>query len=232
MAIRPRMPGFAPLPPAPRAFRGNLVVDGAIFPVKRTKSATKRTSDRVAMRDTRGRALHSLLRDIADLRPSPRADGTYINTDNRISLAAGRTLSKTTLFWVLHFGGWFGFGTFVSAFRVAQWGALPALLDNEPWVALGFTFALALRSLFRRGRTAGWSYTSLGILALTSCLVVAVVWYVTALALERAILAGLVQLPGLGGTFGALATEVARQPWWLPFGHWMMYTFILLTWSS
>jgi two-component system sensor histidine kinase AlgZ len=173
-----------------------------------------------------------LLRDIADLRPSPRADGTYINTDNRISLAAGRTLSKTTLFWVLHFGGWFGFGTFVSAFRVAQWGALPALLDNEPWVALGFTFALALRSLFRRGRTAGWSYTSLGILALTSCLVVAVVWYVTALALERAILAGLVQLPGLGGTFGALATEVARQPWWLPFGHWMMYTFILLTWSS
>jgi signal transduction histidine kinase len=133
---------------------------------------------------------------------------------------------------VLHCGGWFGFGTFVAAFRVAQRGALPALLDNEPWVAFGFTFALALRSLFRRGRTAGWSYTSLGILALTSCLLVAVVWYVIALAAERAALAGLVQLLGLGSIFGDLAIETARQPWLLPFGHWMMYTFILLTWSS
>jgi hypothetical protein len=93
-------------------------VHWATFQLKRTKIATNRTNKPVRMRDTRGRALHSLFRDIADLRPRrPRADGTYINTANPISPASGRTLSKATLFNVLHWGGWLALGA--MPFRTA-----------------------------------------------------------------------------------------------------------------
>src|SRR5215469_16740581 len=91
MVIRPLTPAFAPLPPALRGSWRNLAVDRwATLSVKRTKSAAKRTSDPLEVRDTRGRALHSSLRDMADLRPCrPRAGTTYIDTNNRISLASG-----------------------------------------------------------------------------------------------------------------------------------------------
>ena len=218
----------APLPPG-----GNLVVDWTIFPMKRTKSAPKRTRSQVEMHDTRGRALHSFFRDIADLRPScPRADGTYINTDNPISLASGRTLSKATLFRVLHCGGWVGFGTFVWAFQFAHFGAFGSALDNVLWVGCGSTLALALRSLFRRGRSAGLPYTSLAILALTACLLVAVIWYEVYLALLRASVTWLAQSRDFGALFTTMATETAKLTWWIAFGYWMMFTFILLTWSS
>src|SRR5580704_6405705 len=116
MPMRPLTFAFAPLPPAPRASWRSLVVHWATLQVKWTKGATKRTGNLVEMPDTLSRAIHSFLRDIADLRPCRlRADGTHINTDNRISLASGRTLSKATLFRVLHFGGWISFGTFVWA---------------------------------------------------------------------------------------------------------------------
>jgi signal transduction histidine kinase len=105
-------------------------------------------------------------------------------------------------------------------------------LDNLLWVGSGAALALALRSLFRRGRSAGLSYASLGVLALTSCLLVAVIWYEIDLALQRASLAGLMQLPGLAAIFRDLATDTASYSWMIPFGHWMMYTFTLLTWSS
>ena len=128
MAMR-RLPlAFATARPAARP-SGRMVVDWAILPMKRTKSATKRISDPVEMRDTRG-ALHSFLSDIVDLCPCrPRADGTYINTDNRISLASGRALSKATLFWVLHLGGWIAFGTFVWALNIADIGPFPSAVE-------------------------------------------------------------------------------------------------------
>ena len=234
MEISPPTLAFGPLPPAPRASRRNLVVEGAIFPVKRIESATKRTSDPAEMRDTRGRALHSLCRDIADLRPCrPRADGTYINTDNSITLASGRTLSKATLFRVLHLGGWISFGTFVWAFNIADTGPFPAATEFLLWVACGFTLTLGFRSVFRRARSAGWSYTSLGMLALMLSVLAAPIWYVVDLTLLRAILTGPVQMLGLGAMFAREASEVAAHPrWWPPVGHWLMFTSMLLTWSS
>jgi two-component system LytT family sensor kinase len=233
MAIRPRTLAFAPLPPAARASRGNLVVDWAILPAKRTKSAAKRTDNRSGMRDTRGRTLDSLLRDITDLRPChPRADGTYINTDNSITLASGRTLSKAMLFRMLHCGGWLGFGAFVWALNISDIGAVPAALEEFVWVTGGSALTLGLRAVFRRARAAGWSYTSLGMLALTLSILAAPLWYVIYLALLRAGLAGVAHWPGFTAMFAREARETAPLPWWIPLGYFNMFTSILLTWSS
>jgi two-component system, LytTR family, sensor kinase len=175
-----------------------------------------------------------LLRDIAELGPHRRfADGTHISMDNRISLASGRTLSKATLFWGLHLGGWVGFGTFVWALNVAGIGPFPAALEELIWVACGFTLTLGLRRVFRCGRLAGWSYTSLGMLAVTLSVLAAPIWYVMDMPLLRASLAGVGHWPDLSAMFAREARETAMQPrWWLSIGHWMMFTSLLLTWSS
>ena len=224
---------FAPLSPAPGASCSELVRDvRTTFAVKRTKSATKRTSDPVEMRVSRGRALHSVFRDMADLRPCrSRADTTYIDTNNRISLASGRTLSKATLFRVLHVGGWLVFGTFVWALNSADVGPFPAALDEVIWLSGGVALTLGLRVVFRRARSAGWSYTSLGMLAATLSVLAAPIWYGVAHQVMRASLTG-VQALGLGAMFARAASESGAQGWWIPVGHWMMYTSLLLTWSS
>jgi len=233
MAIRPLTLAFAPLAAASPSFWRNPAVDWATFTVKRTKSATKRTSNPLRIGDTRDCALGFLSRDIADLRPCrPRADGTYMNTDNSIVLASGRTLSKATLFWMLHCGAWFGFGAFILALNIADIGLFPAMLDEFVWVAGGFTLTLGLRRVFRHARAAGWSYTSLGLLALTLSMSVAPVWYALYLALLREGLAGVAHWPGLHAMFAHEASETARLPWWIPLGYWNMFTSILLTWSS
>jgi two-component system, LytTR family, sensor kinase len=234
MAIRPLTFAFAPLPAAPRGSWQNLIVDWATRQVKRTKSATKRTNNPVEMRDTRGRALHSFLRDIADLRPCrPRADGTYINTDTSITLASGRTLSKATLFRVLQLGGWIGFGTFVWAVNIADIGPFPSALEQLLWVGCGFALTLGLRRVLRHGRSAGWSYTSLGMVAATLSVLAAPLWYVVFLTLLRASVTGPVQVLGLGAMFAHEASEVAAHPrWWPPIGYWIYFTSLLLTWSS
>src|SRR5262245_27274266 len=81
-AIHPLTLALAALPPALRGSWRNLPVNRwASLPAKRTKGATKRTSDPVEMRDTEGRALHSISRDMACLRPRRlRADTTFIDT--------------------------------------------------------------------------------------------------------------------------------------------------------
>src|SRR6516165_8924763 len=132
VAIPPLTLACAPRPLAARASRHNRVGDWWVtFAVKRTKSATKRTSDPVEMRVSRGRALHSLIRDMASLRPCrPHADTTYIDTNNRISLASGRTLSKATLFRLLHLGGWIGLGIFVGALNSSDIWPLPSGMSS------------------------------------------------------------------------------------------------------
>src|SRR5215831_10100818 len=138
--------------------------------MKRTESATERTSQPVEVCDARSRALYSFISDIAGLRPSSyRAHGTYISTDDRTSLPSGQTLSKAALFRVrlLHLGGWIGFGFFVWALRSTQVGLAPAALEAVIWLSGGVAVTLGLREVFRRSRLAGWSFTSLVILAAT-----------------------------------------------------------------
>src|SRR5215468_840334 len=173
--------------------------------------------------------------DIAGSRPfCSRGDGTYIDTNNRISLASGRTLSKAALFRVrlLHLGGWVGFGFFVWALRSTQVGPVPAALEAVIWLSGGVALTFGLREVFRRSRLAGWSFTSLVILAATLSILAAPIWYVVAHTLALASLDGM-QALGLGPMFARFASDVtAESRWWIPLGNWMTYTSVLLTWSS
>jgi len=215
--------------------RAEGVVDWPILPLKRTKSATKRTRDPVELRDTRNRALYSFMSDIAGLRPSSsRADGTYISTDNRISLPSGQTVSRAALFRIrlLHLGGWIGFGFFVWLLRSEQVGPVPAAIGAVIWLSGGVALTLGLREVFRRCRLAGWSFTSLVILAAILSILAAPLWYAVVHTLVLTNLAGM-QALGFGAMFARLASDVtAESRWWIPLGNWMTYTSVLLTWSS
>jgi signal transduction histidine kinase len=203
------------LPQALRASWRYLVVNWATVTMKRTESATKRTSRPVG--------------------PScSRADGTYISTDNRISLPSGQTRSRAAPFRVrlLHLGGWIGFGFFVWALRSTEVGPVPAALGAVIWLSGGFALTLGLREVFRRSRLAGWSFTSLVILAATLSILAAPIWYLVVHTLVRASLTGM-QALGLGAMFARLISDVtAESRWWIPLGNWMTYTSVLLTWSS
>jgi signal transduction histidine kinase len=203
--------------------------------MKRTKSATKRTSNPVEVRNTRNRALDSLSRDMADLRPCrPRTDTTFISTHNRISLPSGQTLSKAALFRVrlLYLGGWIGFGFFVWRLRSAEVGPVPAAMGAVIWLSGGIALTLGLREVFRRSRSAGWSFTSLVILAAALSILAAPIWYLVVHTLVLASLTGM-QALGLGATFARMVSDVtAESRWWIPLANWMTYTSVLLTWSS
>jgi two-component system, LytTR family, sensor kinase len=213
---------------------GSSVAVDAI-PVKRTKSATKRTGKPGEMRDARSRALYSFISDIAGVRPlCSRADGTYISTNNRMSLPSGPTVSKAALFRVrlLHLGGWIGFGFFVWALRSTEVGSVPAALEAVIWLSGGVALTLGLREIFRRSRSAGWSFTSLVALAAASSILAAPIWYVVVHTLVLASLAGM-QALGLDAMFARLVSDVtAESRWWIPLSNWMTYTSVLLTWSS
>ena len=210
------------------------VVRQAALPTKRTKSATERTRGPSEARDSWDRALDSLLRDTAGARACrPRGEQTPINTDNRISLASGRTLSKATLFWVLHLGGWIAFGTFVWALNIADTGPIPAAVEFLTWIVCGLTLTLGFRKVFLHFCAAGWPYPALIALAATLSLVGGPIWYVVDLTLLRGILAGPVHGLGLGAMFAREVSEVATHPrWWPPISHWIMFTSVLSTWCS
>jgi signal transduction histidine kinase len=100
------------------------------------------------------------------------------------------------------------------------------------WLSLGVALTLGLRKVFRRARSAGWSFTSLVILAATLSILVAPIWYAVVHTLVLASLSG-VQALGLGAMFARLASDVtAESRWWIPLGNWMTYTSVLLTWSA
>jgi Histidine kinase len=163
----------------------------------------------------------------------PHSNGTYINIDNRISLASGRTLSKATLFRVLHLGGWFALGTFSWALNIAHIGPVPSALEQLLWVGCGCTLTLGFRRAFLRACSAGWSSTSRITLAVVLSVVAGPIWYVVFMALLRASIAGPVQVVGLGGMFAREASDVAAHPrWWPPIGYWMFFSSLLSTWCS
>lgn len=209
-------------------------VDGATFSVKRTKSATKRTSPSIEVPNAENRALDFAFRAMPDPRACrTRTHRTHINTDNSITLASGRTLSRATLFWVLHLGGWVGFGTFVWAINIADVGPVPSAVEQALWVGCGFALTLIFRSFFHRGCAAGWRDTSLIMLAATLSLFGGPFWYVIDLALLQATLTGPVHALRLDVMFAKEISEVAAHPrWWPPIGHWMMFTSLLSTWCS
>jgi two-component system LytT family sensor kinase len=174
-----------------------------------------------------------LFRDIADLRlRRPRADGTYINTANPISLASGRTLSKATLFNVLHWVGWLALGAMLAPLNMAREGTWPAMLDQVLWVLFGGLLTLGFRGVFRRARSARPSYRSLAVLAVALSVFGAAIWYVLCLALARVSLVGIMQTSGLAARFANYAVATAAEPWLAPPNYWVFYACTLLTWCS
>jgi two-component system, LytTR family, sensor kinase len=202
--------------------------------IKRTKSATKRTGNSLEVREPRGLALHSfflVLLDLCSCRSCP--SGTPINTDNRISLASGRSLSRATLFWVLHLGGWSAFGIFAWALHIAEIGPFPSAVEYSLWVTCGIALTLGFRRVFLRGCSAGFSFTPQIMLAAMLSVVGALTWYVVDLTLLRAVLAGPVKVLGLSGMFAREAIVVAALPrWWPPMAHWVLFTSLLSAWCS
>jgi two-component system, LytTR family, sensor kinase len=187
------------------------------------------------MRGTRGRALQSSHRDLAH--PHPRlsyacADGTCINTNNPISLASGRTISKATLFNVLNWGGWLALGTMLIPYNVGKEGRWPAALDVVTWIVCGLVVTLGFRRLLRRARSVRLSSRSLAVLVLALSAFGAAVWYLACIELARASLAGIMQVRGFGAIFAKYAAETAAQPWLIPGDYWVFYAPTLLTWCS
>ena len=178
--------------------------------------------------------LHWADRDIADLSRTPHASVRgRIDTADRITLASGRTVSKSTLFWVLQFGGWLAFGAFVWALNISDIGSIPSAVEQLAWVGCGFTLTLGLRGIFLFACSAGWSYMALIMLAATLSVLAAPIWYVAFLLLLRASIAGPVAALGLSAMFSREAGEVAALPkWWPPFRYWIYFTSLLSTWSS
>jgi signal transduction histidine kinase len=151
-----------------------------------------------------------------------------------MSLPSGQTLSKAALFRVrlLYLGGWIGFGFFVWRLRSAEVGPVPAAMGAVIWLSAGVALTLGLREVFRRSRSAGWSFTSLVILAAALSILAAPIWYLVVHTLVLASLTGM-QALGLGATFARMVSDVtAESRWWIPLANWMTYTSVLLTWSS
>src|SRR5579862_6331611 len=105
-----------------------------------------RTHAETLRRSTPG--LHWVDRDMSEGSRAPREVRGRINTADRITLASGRTLSKSTLFWVLQVGGWLAFGAFVWALNIADIGTIPSTVEQISWVGCGFLITLAFRGIF------------------------------------------------------------------------------------
>ncbi len=156
-----------------------------------------------------------------------------IDTADRITLASGRTLSKSTLFWVLQVGGWLAFGAFVWALNIADIGAIPSTAEQIAWVGCGFLITLAFRGIFLLACSAGLPYMALIMLAAALSVLAAPIWYVAFLLLLRVSIAGPVTALGFNALFAREAAEVAELPkWWPPFRYWIYFTSLLSTWSS
>jgi len=99
------------------------------------------------------------------------------------------------------------------------------------WLSGGVAITLGLRWVYRRARSAGWSFTSLVVLAATLSILAAPVWYAVVHTLVLTVFSG-IQALGLGAMFARWASDVtAESRWWIPLANWMTYTSVLLTWS-
>jgi two-component system, LytTR family, sensor kinase len=161
------------------------------------------------------------------------ADGTNINNAKPISLASGRTVSKATLFNVLHWGGWFGLGATFCPLNAAREGVWPAILDILLWAISGGTLTLAFRVVLRRARSARLSLRSSAVLVLALSVFGAPIWFAVSHALNAASLVVIMRFPGLVGMFGKFAAETAADPWLIPpLNYWSFFACTLLTWCS
>jgi two-component system, LytTR family, sensor kinase len=164
--------------------------------------------------------------------PPIERDGEQPKPAKPFFLASGRELSKSTVFYLLHFAGWIVLGALSFATDLATKGPWAAAMENLAWVTIGSALTLGLRRVYRWFRSTARSYGAYGLICLLLSITGAPVWYVVS-----KVLTGLGYLvfghsPNLPPLFVAAAHADAVASWWIPISYWIFFTIILFTWSS
>ena len=149
-----------------------------------------------------------------------------------ITLGSGREVSKAGLFKVLQVGGWAGAYAVCTVAAEQKQGLWPSLLNTLIWAICGFLITLGLHYLYRRSRRLHHTYVVFTVIALTSSVVLAPVWYFMEQVSIRATLAAVLQVDSLRSVFLTDAERTARDPLFYSIYLWPFYSIILFTWAS
>jgi two-component system LytT family sensor kinase len=147
-------------------------------------------------------------------------------------LGSGRKISRTTLFSLLHWGGWLAFGAVPFAWTVSSWSLWGAFLNNALFIASGALLTLGLRAVYKRARMSKVSYAVLAPAVLLTCAILAEVWYLGELLVARWCFQRLAALPSVHTQFEFGARALGKAPLTINMGEWFVFVFALLTWSS
>jgi two-component system LytT family sensor kinase len=164
--------------------------------------------------------------------PPLELDAEQPKTAKPFLLASGRELSKSTVFYLLHFAGWIVLGAMVCATDLATKGPLAAAVDNGAWMIGGCALTLGFRSVYRRVRSTPRSYGVYGAICVLVSITSAPVWYVASKSVTGLCYFVLNRSPNLPPLFVAAAHADAVAPWWIPIGYWVFFTIVSFTWSS
>jgi signal transduction histidine kinase len=161
----------------------------------------------------------------------PERDGSQANAAKTFLLASGRELSKSTVFYLLHFAGWMVLAGLSFATDIAVKGVYAAALENLSWMIAGAVLTLGLRTLYRWLRSTPRSYVAYALIGLLICSAGAPLWYAAAEALTRAcyLVASHASHTPL---FAAAEHADALMPWWIPLNYWLSFASLLFSWSS
>ena len=164
--------------------------------------------------------------------PPPEREGSQARTATAFLLGSGRELSKSTVFYLLHFGGWIGLTGIAFASDLARKGPYAAAVEDLAWMTCGVALTLGLRKVYRWFRSTPRSYGAYALIGLLFCTAGAPLWYVAAKALTRwgYLVAG--HPVYQAALFAAANHADALTPWRIPLDYWLSYTSILFTWSS
>jgi two-component system, LytTR family, sensor kinase len=143
---------------------------------------------------------------------------------------AERGLRHGSLFWLMQGGGWLAFGVVMFGWALAYWPAPIALLNKLLLVALGIATSLGFRALYRRVRVRAWSARRVGIVILGASFSVAPIWYEGHIAAFRASCAVIVRSSPASSIAAGCARKIVL-PWLIPTETWLLYGFVLVTWS-
>jgi two-component system LytT family sensor kinase len=164
--------------------------------------------------------------------PPIQRDGELPKTAMPFFLASGRELSKSTVFYLLHFAGWIAIGALSFASEIATKGPWAGALENLAWTMTGSALTLGLRSVYRRVRSSPRSYGAYGLICLLLSTTGAPLWYVVSKSMTGVCYFAFGHYPNLPPLFVAAAHADAVLPWWIPLDYWLFFTVILFAWSS
>jgi len=161
-----------------------------------------------------------------------KRDGGHPGAAKPFFLASGRELSKSALFYVLHFASWSAFGAVLVVSEAASKGPLAAAIEDLSWIICGAALTLGFRSIYRRVRATDGSYVTYGLTSLLISILGSPLLYFSAEVLTRLSYRFVRQFPGLWQLVANAAHKDALLAWWIPFSYSIWYVVILFMWSS